>query len=249
MTVHLVGAGPGDPDLLTVKALRLIQSADVIVYDRLADEAIVALSPSHAERIDVGKAPGRSTPQELISALLVHLGSEGREVVRLKGGDPFVFGRGGEEALALAEAGVAFTVVPGISSSIAAPAAAGIPVTHRTIARTVTTVTGTCGDGADAPEWPALAPLIQAGGTLVVLMGVAKRARYVHILLSAGVRSDLPVAVIERATRSDQRVIRTTLAELPFADVINPATIVIGEVVSVGDALSALLSVPAQSAV
>lgn len=249
MTVHLVGAGPGDPDLLTVKALRLIQSADVIVYDRLADEAIVALSPSHAERIDVGKAPGRSTPQELISALLVHLGSEGREVVRLKGGDPFVFGRGGEEALALAEAGVAFTVVPGISSSIAAPAAAGIPVTHRTIARTVTTVTGTCGDGADAPEWPALAPLIQAGGTLVVLMGVANRARYVHILLSAGVRSDLPVAVIERATRSDQRVIRTTLAELPFADVINPATIVIGEVVSVGDALSALLSVPAQSAV
>ena len=249
MTVHLVGAGPGDPDLLTVKALRLVQSADVIVYDRLADEAIVALSPSHAERIDVGKAPGRSTPQELISALLVHLGSEGREVVRLKGGDPFVFGRGGEEALALAEAGVAFTVVPGISSSIAAPAAAGIPVTHRTIARTVTTVTGTCGDGADAPEWPALAPLIQAGGTLVVLMGVANRARYVHILLSAGVRSDLPVAVIERATRSDQRVIRTTLAELPFADVINPATIVIGEVVSVGDALSALLSVPAQSAV
>ena len=249
MTVHLVGAGPGDPDLLTVRALRLIQSADVIVYDRLADESIVALAPASAERIDVGKAPGRSTPQELISALLVHLGSEGREVVRLKGGDPFVFGRGGEEALALAEAGIPFTVVPGISSSIAAPAVAGIPVTHRTIARTVTTVTGTCGDGADAPEWPALAPLVRAGGTLVVLMGVANRHRYVHVLLSEGVRSDLPVAVIEQATRNDQRIIRTTLAELPSADVANPATIVIGEVVAVGDSLSALMNGRARSAV
>ena len=170
MTVHLVGAGPGDPELLTVKALRLLQSAEVVVYDRLADRSIVALASPHAELIDVGKAPGHNTPQDMISALLIHLGRDGREVVRLKGGDPFVFGRGGEEALALAEAGVPFTVVPGISSSIAGPAAAGIPVTHRTVARTVTTVTGTCGNGADAPEWPALAPLVTAGGTLVVLM-------------------------------------------------------------------------------
>ncbi len=245
MTVHLVGAGPGDPDLLTIKALRLIQAAEVIVYDRLADSSIVALASPHAELIDVGKSPGRSTPQELISALLVHLGSEGREVVRLKGGDPFVFGRGGEEALALAEAGVPFTIVPGISSSIAGPAAAGIPVTHRTIARTVTTVTGTCGDGADAPEWPALAPLLIAGGTLVVLMGVANRQRYVELLLSAGVRPDMPVAVIERATRDDQRIVNTTLAALPHAAVTNPATIVIGEVVRVGNDISALMTVSA----
>ncbi len=194
MTVHLVGAGPGDPELLTVKALRLIQSAEVIVYDRLADESIVALASPHAELINVGKAPGHTTPQDMISALLVHLGREGREVVRLKGGDPFVFGRGGEEALALAEEGVPFTVVPGISSSIAGPAAAGIPVTHRTVARTV-------------------------------------------ILLTEGVRPDLPVAIIERATRSDERIVRTTLDELPEADVSNPATIVIGEVVAIGDEL------------
>jgi uroporphyrin-III C-methyltransferase len=245
MTVHLVGAGPGDPDLLTVKALRLIQTAEVIVHDRLANSSIVALASPHAELIDVGKSPGRSTPQELISALLVHLGSEGREVVRLKGGDPFVFGRGGEEALALAEAGVPFTIVPGISSSIAGPAAAGIPVTHRTIARTVTTVTGTCGDGADAPEWPVLAPLLIAGGTLVVLMGVANRQRYVDLLLSAGVRPDMPVAVIERATRDDQRIVNTTLAALPYATVTNPATIVIGEVVRVGCEIRALMTVSA----
>ena len=237
MTVHLVGAGPGDPELLTVKALRLLQSAEVVVYDRLADRSIVALASPHAELIDVGKAPGHNTPQDMISALLIHLGRDGREIVRLKGGDPFVFGRGGEEALALAEAGVPFTVVPGISSSIAGPAAAGIPVTHRTVARTVTTVTGTCGDGADAPEWPALAPLVKAGGTLVVLMGVANRHRYVHILLAEGVRPDLPVAIIERATRSDQRIVRTTLDGLPDADVSNPATIVIGEVVAIGDDL------------
>ena len=240
MTVHLVGAGPGDPELLTIKALRLLQSAEVVVYDRLADAAIVALASPHAELIDVGKTPGQSTPQEMISALLVHLGREGREVVRLKGGDPFVFGRGGEEALALAEAGVAFTIVPGVSSSVAGPAAASIPVTHRGVARSVTTVTGNVGDGADAPEWPALAQLVLSGGTLVVLMGVASRNRYVRVLLDGRVRADMPVAVIERATTSEQRIVRTTLSELPLVDVVNPAIIVIGEVVLVGDELRRL---------
>ena len=242
MTVHLVGAGPGDPELLTVRALRLIQSAEVIVYDRLADAAIVALAPRSAELIDVGKAPGRSTPQELISALLVHLGEEGREVVRLKGGDPFVFGRGGEEALALAEAGIAFTIVPGVSSSFAAPAAANIPVTHRRVARSVTVVTGTCGDGEEAHEWSAMAPLLAAGGTVVVLMGVANRRSYVDLLLAGGASPELPVAAIERATTAEQRICRTTLADLPSATISNPATIVIGRVVHVGDELTSLIN-------
>ena len=242
MTVHLVGAGPGDPDLLTVRALRLIESADVIVYDRLADAAIVALASPSAELIDVGKSPGESTPQELISALLVHLGRDGREIVRLKGGDPFVFGRGGEEALALAEAGIAFTVVPGVSSSFAAPAAANIPVTQRGVARSVTIVTGTCGDGQDAPEWSAIAPLLEAGGTVVVLMGVANRRSYVDLLLAGGASRDLAVAVIERATTPAQRIVRTTLEELPEARIANPATIVIGDVVNVGDHLTDLIT-------
>jgi uroporphyrin-III C-methyltransferase len=240
MTVHLVGAGPGDPDLLTVKALRLLQGADVVVYDRLCDPAVLALASPHAELIDVGKIPGQSATQELISALLVHLGREGREVVRLKGGDPFVFGRGGEEALALATAGVPFTMVPGVSSSVAGPAAASIPVTHRGVARSVTTVTGTVGDGTDAPEWPVLARLVCAGGTLVILMGVANRDRYVRVLLDGRVRVDMPVAIIERATTPDQRIVRTTLGELPHVGVSNPAIIVIGEVVHVGDELRAL---------
>jgi uroporphyrin-III C-methyltransferase len=245
VTVHLVGAGPGDPDLLTVRALRLIQLADVIVHDRLADDRILSLASPDAELINVGKAPGRSTPQEMISALIVHLGLDGREVVRLKGGDPFVFGRGGEEALALAEAGVPFTVVPGISSSYAAPAAAGIPVTHRDVARTVTTVTGTCGDGAETPDWPLLAPLLFAGGTLVVLMGVAHRATYARVLLEAGVSPDMPVAAIERATRDDQRIVRTTLGELGVTALTNPATIVIGEVVRISDQLLAVAATAA----
>jgi uroporphyrin-III C-methyltransferase len=240
VTVHLVGAGPGDPDLLTIRALRLIETADVIVHDRLADDRILALAAPGVELINVGKAPGRSTPQEMISALIVHLGLDGREVVRLKGGDPFVFGRGGEEALALAEAGVPFTVVPGISSSYAAPAAAGIPVTHRDVARTVT-----CGDGAETPDWPLLAPLLIAGGTLVVLMGVAHRATYARVLLEAGVSPDMPVAAIERATRDDQRIVRTTLAELGATALTNPATIVIGEVVRISDQLLAVAATAA----
>ena len=247
MTVHLVGAGPGDPDLLTVRALRLIHEADVIVHDRLADERILALASPMAELIDVGKAPGRSTPQEMISALLVHLGLEGRNVVRLKGGDPFVFGRGGEEALALADAGVSFTIVPGITSALAAPAAAGIPVTHRDVARTLTIVTGTCGDGAETPDWPVLAPLLRAGGTIVVLMGVAHRARYARLLIDNGARAGMAVAAIERATRPDQRIVRTTLAELGTTALTNPATIVIGEVVHLGDALVDVTSAATQT--
>jgi uroporphyrin-III C-methyltransferase len=141
-TVHLVGAGPGDPDLLTVRAARLLAAADVVVHDALVDPSVLALASPSAEQIDVGKRPGRPVPQELITTLLVDLAHRHRCIVRLKGGDPYVFGRGGEEALGLQEAGVPFTVVPGVTSAVAAPALAGVPVTHRGVAAAVTVVTG-----------------------------------------------------------------------------------------------------------
>jgi uroporphyrin-III C-methyltransferase len=228
MTVHLVGAGPGDPDLLTVRAARLIANADVIVHDRLADPAIVQLAHPDAELIDVGKRPGRPTPQENINALLVHLGREGREVVRLKGGDPFVFGRGGEEAQALLAAGVPFTVVPGISSALAAPAAAGIPVTHRGVSASFTVVTGHRESGGSSSiDWEALA---RVGDTIVVLMGVAERALIAARLIAGGLAADTPVAAVRWGTRPEQETLRTTLAELGDAAVEAPSTIVIGAV-------------------
>jgi uroporphyrin-III C-methyltransferase len=227
MTVHLVGAGPGDPELLTVKAARLIAQADVIVHDRLADAAIFALARPDAELIDVGKVPGRPTPQETINALLVHLAHQGLEVVRLKGGDPFVFGRGGEEALALLEAGVAFTVVPGITSAVAVPAAAGVPVTHRGVSASFTVVTGHRQRGEEAVNWEALA---RVGGTLVVLMGVAERGTIAARLMAGGLPGSTPVAAVTWGTRAEQRTARTTLAELAATPIEAPATIVIGAV-------------------
>ncbi|MDQ3391485.1 MAG: uroporphyrinogen-III C-methyltransferase, partial [Actinomycetota bacterium] len=140
--VALIGAGPGDPELLTLRAVRLLDTADVVVHDALVGAGVLALAPVTAELIDVGKRPGRPTPQELINALLVHLARQGKRVVRLKGGDPFVFGRGGEEALALDLADVSYEVIPGVTSAFAAPAAAGIPVTHRNVSGAVTIVTG-----------------------------------------------------------------------------------------------------------
>ncbi|NCY17515.1 MAG: uroporphyrinogen-III C-methyltransferase, partial [Actinobacteria bacterium] len=184
MTVHLVGAGPGDPELLTVRAARLIAAADVIVHDHLADPSILTLARPDAELIDVGKRPGRPTPQETINALLVHLGSQGLEVVRLKGGDPFVFGRGGEEAEALLTAELEFTVVPGITSAVSVPAAAGIPVTHRGVSAAFTVVTGHRETGGSrSVNWEALA---QLGGTIVILMGVSERAAIAERLIGGG---------------------------------------------------------------
>lgn len=235
MSVALVGAGPGDPELLTLKAARLLASAEVVVHDALVGDGVLALIPASAERIDVGKRPGRPTPQEMISALLVELGRQGKRVVRLKGGDPFVFGRGGEEAEALADAGVPFEIVPGITSSVAAPAAAGIPVTHRGVSAAFTVVTGHRRSGAPDVDWRSLA---KVGGTIVVLMGVAQRADIAAELMAGGLDPTTPVAAVESATTDHQVVGRWTLAELGSADVRSPAVIVIGAVAAfefVGD--------------
>jgi len=228
MTVFLVGAGPGDPDLLTVKAARLVQAADVIVHDRLADPSILTLARPGAEFIDVGKRPGAPTPQETINALLVHLGSQGLNVVRLKGGDPYVFGRGGEEADALLAADIPFDVVPGISSSIGVPAAAGIPVTHRNVSCAFTVVTGHRETGGcSGVNWEALA---QVGGTIVVLMGVAERAIIAQRLIAGGLAATTPVAAVRWGTRPEQETTRTTLGELGDTSLQAPCTIVIGAV-------------------
>lgn len=226
MTVHLVGAGPGDADLLTVRAQRIISRADVIVYDRLVDPSVLALAPAGAELIDVGKRPGFSGTQALINELLVTLGRDYECVVRLKGGDPFVFGRGGEEAIALIDGGVPFEVVPGVTSAFSAPLVAGIPVTHRGISRGVTIVTGHTqnGEGIDFSR------LANPEITLVVLMGVAERASIASQLLAGGLDPETPVAAIESAWTSHQRVVRANLHELGLLEVKSPAVLVIGAV-------------------
>ncbi len=228
MTVYLVGAGPGDADLLTVKAARLVANADVIVHDRLADPSILQLARPGTECIDVGKRPGAPTPQENINALLVHLGAQGLEVVRLKGGDPYVFGRGGEEADALISAGIPFDVVPGVTSAIGAPAAAGVPVTHRNVSTSFTVVTGHRESGGSTNiNWEALA---RVGGTIVVLMGVAERSSIAKRLMVGGLAADTPVAAVRWGTRPEQHTVRTTLGELGDTDIEAPSTIVIGAV-------------------
>jgi uroporphyrinogen III methyltransferase/synthase len=242
VTVYLVGAGPGDPGLLTRRGAELLARAEVVLHDRLVDPSLLALAPPGAEVVDVGKPPtggGDRTGgaggwgdgearQERINDLLVAFGRTGRTVVRLKGGDPFLFGRGGEEAEALHAAGVAWEVVPGVTSALAAPAYAGIPVTHRGLSTSVTVVTGRVGDGTDGSvDWASLA---RAGGTLVVLMGVATRAEVAGALVAGGRPADTPVAVVEWGTTPRQRVARTTLGALAALDVHAPAAIVIGPV-------------------
>jgi uroporphyrin-III C-methyltransferase len=226
VSVYLVGAGPGDVDLLTLRAAQLINRADVVIHDRLVGADILALIPATTLRIDVGKIPGTSHSQDAINELLVSFGRRFDCVVRLKGGDPFVFGRGGEEALVLAEAGVPCDVVPGISSAVAGPLLAGIPVTHRDASHGVTVVTGHAHDGS-AVDFSRIA---NADLTLVILMGVAHRAIIAEQLMTGGLSSSTPLAVVERASRPDQRVVRATLAELGELDVTNPAIIVVGAV-------------------
>ncbi len=228
MTVYLVGAGPGDPGLLTVRATELLGRAEVVVHDRLAEASLLDLAPPSAARVDVGKSPGGPIDQEGINRLLVEHGAAGREVVRLKGGDPFVFGRGGEEAMALIEAGIDFEVVPGVTSAVAAPAYAGIPVTHRGLSTSFTVVTGHSRHSIDSEiDWTSLA---RAGDTIIVLMGVSHRAEIARRLVEAGRPPTTPVACVRWGTRPDQRTIRTTLAGLAAAPLEAPVAIVIGEV-------------------
>jgi uroporphyrin-III C-methyltransferase len=229
--VYLIGAGPGDPELLTLKAVRALQSADVVLLDELVDRRVLQFA-SHARLIKVGKRGGcRSTPQAFIERLLVRLARQGQVVARLKGGDPFVFGRGGEETLALARAGVPFEVVPGITAGIAVPATLGIPITHRGMARGVTFVTGHTRDG-DEPNWKALA---EGGTTLVIYMGMQRAGAITHALLAAGMPANTPAAAIAHGTRPGQREVVTTLVALAGAiaqaDLDSPALIVLGKVV------------------
>lgn len=225
--VAIVGAGPGDPELLTVRAARLIAAADVVLYDRLVGDEILALTRPDAELIDVGKRPGGSHTQDVLNDLLVSVAASGRRVVRLKGGDPYVFGRGGEEVDALAAHGIGCVVVPGISSALAAPAAAGVPVTHRRTSRAVTIITGHEAIDSAPVDWSAAARL---GGTLVVLMGIERRGEIAAALTGGGMDADTPVAVVMHATTPRQRVWSGSLAGLADADVESPAVVVIGEV-------------------
>jgi uroporphyrin-III C-methyltransferase len=232
----LVGAGPGDPDLLTVKALRLLNSVDVIVYDRLVAKPILELIPEATEKIFAGKrASNHYMPQEDINNLLVDLARVGKKVMRLKGGDPFVFGRGGEEALHLVRHGIPFEVVPGITSSAGCAAYAGIPLTHRGLAQGVRFVTGH--SKSDEPldlDWRSLADPVT---TLVVYMGMANVQEISDNLIANGLDQATPVAVINMGTRPSQRTFITTLSKLPA--VVNGATLfVIGRVVTLADELS-----------
>ena len=237
-TIFLVGAGPGDPDLLTLRALKLIQAAQVIVHDGLVDPAILDLAHPHAELISVAKQRSKHTlPQEEINHLLVAYARMGQDVVRLKGGDPFIFGRGGEEAETARAAGVPVEVVPGISAANGAAAAAQIALTHREASSIVSFVAGQC-KGLKDQDWAGLAG---PGRTLVIYMGVKTAPQIAEKLMEDGLAPSMPVAVIENGARPQMRVLRGSLAALPELvdqhDVVSPALIVIGEVTAREDAL------------
>jgi uroporphyrin-III C-methyltransferase len=229
--VYLVGAGPGDPELLTLKAVKALKRADVILCDDLVSDEVLEHARPDARVVHVGKRGGcKSTPQEFIERLMVAEARAGRIVVRLKGGDPMVFGRGGEECAALRRAGIAHEVVNGITAGLAAASALGIPLTHREHCHGAIFVTGHGREGS-ATDWAAL---VRTGLPLVVYMGVARGARIAGELLAAGMRPTMPVAAVANATRRDQREVVTTLAELPAAlaagAIRSPAVLVVGEV-------------------
>jgi uroporphyrin-III C-methyltransferase len=234
--VWLVGAGPGDPELLTLKAARVLAAADVLVHDRLVSRDVLDLAPASARRLYVGKRKSsHSLPQDDVNDLLVALAREGLTVVRLKGGDPFMFGRGGEELLACRAAGVDCEVIPGISAAVAASASVGAPLTHRGMAQAVTFVTGHAQIGADgvakAPDldWTALA---KANHTVAVYMGLSTAPMIAQRLMAAGRSGSTPVVVVENASRAEERRVLTTLVGLPDAvrDLDGPAMLIIGEV-------------------
>jgi uroporphyrin-III C-methyltransferase/precorrin-2 dehydrogenase/sirohydrochlorin ferrochelatase len=238
--VYLVGTGPGDPDLLTFRALRLMQQADVVLYDRLIGEGILNLVRRDAQRIYVGKLPKNHTvPQEEIGKMLIRLAQEGKRVLRLKGGDPFVFGRGGEEIETLSENGIAFQVIPGVTAATGCAAYAGIPLTHRDHAQACIFVTGHEKDGELNLNWSSL---IQPRQTVVVYMGLSSLEAITNGFITHGADPETPAAIIENGTREGQRVVGGTLASLPGktaeAGIESPALIIVGSVVTLRDKLS-----------
>ena len=236
--VYLIGAGPGDPELLTLRGLRQLMQADVVLYDCLIDQRLLNYAPATARLVDVGKRPGQAHSQAWIQRLMIAAARQGQQVVRLKGGDPFVFGRGGEEAEALARAGIAYEVVPGVSSAIAVPGLAGIPVLHRDHASRCTVVTGHRADLTDMAEWAAC---LGQQGTLVILMGMAHLGTIARGLQQAGVPADMPVAVIMSGTNREERTVVSTLSGIATAarQLRAPAVIVVGQVVRLRDRLHA----------
>ncbi len=235
--VYLIGAGPGDPGLFTLKGKEVLSTADVVFYDRLANPLLLGFVREGAKLVDVGKAPGRQkATQEMTNAMLVKAAKQGKRVARLKGGDPFIFGRGGEEALACLEAGIPFEVVPGVTSAIAAPAYAGIPVTHRNTATTLCIVTAHEMPGKETTQvdWRSLAAICKAGGTLVFLMGVERLDQVTAMLVREGLSAKTPAAVVRRGTWPDQRSLSGTLGDLhekvKAAGIRPPAVTVVGPV-------------------
>ena len=243
--VVLVGAGPGDPELITVKGARALADADVVVYDRLVAPALLDLAPVTADRIYVGKEPGgHAMKQHEIDAVLVEQALLGRTVVRLKGGDPFVFGRGGEELLACADAGVPCEVIPGITSAIAAPSAAGIPVTHRGLARSFAVVTASTAGTAHGSDATDLRGIATAVDTLVLLMAAGRLADTCRALIDAGRDADEPAALVMWATTPEERTVIGTLTDLPglaaAASLGPPATLIVGEVAAIPRTVAAI---------
>ena len=235
-TVYIVGGGPGDPGLITVKGLECLRRADVVLYDRLVAQELLTEVPVHAELIDVGKEPKRHRrSQDEINALLIEKAREGKVVIRLKGGDPFVFGRGGEECQALSEAGIRYEVVPGVSSAIAVPAYAGIPVTQRGVTTAFTVVAGHTGGSDSTIDWQAISRI----GTIVFLMGVEHLPEIVPQLIAHGRGADTPAALIQEGTTLNQFVVTGTLADIvaKSREIRPPAVLVVGEVVRLHEEL------------
>ncbi len=236
--VYLVGAGPGEPELITLRGAKILKKSEVVVYDRLANSEILAMTPEHSEHIYVGKKPGRpSVSQQQINRIVISKAQEGKTVVRLKGGDPFIFGRGGEECEALRRAGISYEIVPGLSSVLAAPAYAGIPLTHRRYGRSFTVVTGHTVAGSDHfDNWEHLAN----ADTLIILMGLKNLAVIASTLVQLGKEADTPAAVIENATYQHQRTIIGTLNDIAEKTdhLLPPATIVVGDLVSLSNDLA-----------
>jgi uroporphyrin-III C-methyltransferase len=233
-TVYIVGAGPGNPDLITVRGMACLREADVVMHDRLVDSRLLQEAREDAEIINVGKQTGEEDlQQDRIQQLMIAKAGKGKTVCRLKGGDPFVFGRGAEETRALSQAGIPFEIVPGVSSAVAAPAYAGIPLTHRDYAHSFMVITGSRSHDLDSPEWLAARGLIKAGGTVVILMGLSRIKAIISSLIQGECDLATPVAIISNGTRPSQQCCTGTLGDLGVVDQLkSPAVIVIGEVVT-----------------